>query len=297
MKKVLITGANSYIGMSFESYVKETYKEELEIETLDMLNPSWRETDFSSYDTIFHVAGIAHADVGKVSEEVKKKYYEVNTNLAVEVAEKAKNEGTKQFVLMSSMIIYGESAPYGKAKEITRDTVPSPANFYGDSKFQADVKVQEFATDTFKVVVVRAPMIYGKNSKGNYPLLDKLAKKLPLFPNVENARSMLYIENLCEFLCCVMIKECSGVYFPQNREHVKTADLVKVIAAVAGHKIWVSKVFNPLVWCASKVPGKISGLANKAFGNMTYALELSEYTDMDYQKYDLEESIRHIEGK
>ena len=110
--KVLITGASSYIGTSFEQYVAEHYGDTFFIDTVDMKGDAWKDWDFSKYDIVFHVAGIAHADVGRVTEETKAKYYTVNTKLAIEVAEKAKEEGVKQFIFMSSSIIYGDSAPY-----------------------------------------------------------------------------------------------------------------------------------------------------------------------------------------
>ena len=201
MKNVLITGANSYIGVSFEKYAAEHYSDQLSISAIDMLDGVWREKDFSIFDIVYHVAGIAHADVGNVSDELKAKYYSVNTDLAIETAKKAKAEGVKQFVFMSSAIVYGDSAPYGKIKRITKNTEPSPANFYGDSKWQADKGVRELAESSFMVSVLRPPMIYGKGSKGNYSTLAKMAKKLPIFPDIQNERSMLYIENLCEFLC------------------------------------------------------------------------------------------------
>lgn len=294
MKKVLITGANSYIGISFDDYVSEHYGAEFSVDTVDMIDGSWRKKDFSSYDVVYHVAGIAHADVGNISEEVKDKYYEINTNLAIETAKKAKSEGVKQFVFMSSAIVYGDSAPYGKVKRITEEIEPQPTNFYGDSKWQADIGVRELAEDTFTVAVLRPPMIYGKNSKGNYPTLAKMAKKLPFFPDVQNERSMLYIENLCEFLCQVMIRGEGGVFWPQNAEYTRTSELVKIIGAVSGHKIIVSKAFSWGVAIASRMPGKVSRLANKAFGNMSYDQSLSQY-DFNYQVVDLKESIRRTE--
>ena len=133
MKKVLITGANSYIGISVENYLKN-YSDEYIIDTVDMIDGSWRNKDFSEYDTVFHVAGIAHSDNGKISAEKEKLYYAVNTDLTVETAKKAKAEGVKQFIFMSSAIVYGDSAPIGKSKVITKDTPVSPANCYGDSK-------------------------------------------------------------------------------------------------------------------------------------------------------------------
>lgn len=298
-KKVLITGANSYIGESFQVFAEENYEKNFEIDTLDMLDPEWRKKDFSAYDIVYHVAGIAHADVGKVSEEVKQKYYAVNTDLTIEVAEKAKKEGVKEFVFMSSMIVYGESAPYGKKKIIDKNTVPCPANFYGDSKLQADIGVRKLADTTFKVIVLRPPMIYGKGSKGNYPILAKLAKKLPVFPEVENERSMLHIDNLCEFLCQTMlIKESTNnsvVLIPQNEEWTKTSDMVHEIANISGKNIKNLRLLAPIVWIASKIPGKIGELVNKAFGNNVYNQDMSKYEGIDYRMVDLKESIKKTE--
>jgi UDP-glucose 4-epimerase len=196
---------------------------------------------------------------------------------------------------MSSAIVYGDSAPYGKTKKISKDTEPTPANFYGDSKWQADKGVRELADENFTVTVLRPPMIYGKGSKGNYPTLAKMAKKLPVFPNVQNERSMLYIENLCEFLCQVMIREEGGVFWPQNAEYTKTSDMVKIISEVSGHKIHVSKGWNWVVGLARIIPGKPRGLANKAFGNMSYDQTMSRY-EFIYQIVDLKESIKRTEG-
>lgn len=299
-KKVLITGAGSYIGEAFQTYATEHYPA-LKVDAVDMIDGSWREKNFSSYDIIYHVAGIAHADVGNVDEATKAKYYAVNTDLAVEVCEKAKAEGVKNFVFMSSMIVYGDSAPYGKSKVVDEHTVPFAANFYGDSKLQADAAVRELADDSFHVFVLRPPMIYGKGSKGNYPTLAKFAKKLPVFPNVDNERSMLHIDNLCEFLCQVMmvkeVKENAIVLIPQNGEWTKTSEMVKEIGEVTGKKVrLIGGIMKPAVLLGGKVPGKIGGLVNKAFGNSTYAHEMSIYEGIVYQTTSLKESIQKTEG-
>ena len=199
---------------------------------------------------------------------------------------------------MSSMIVYGDSAPYGQRKVIDEMTVPEPANFYGDSKLQADVAVRELADDTYKVIVLRPPMIYGKDSKGNYRTLAKLAKKLPIFPDADNERSMLYIENLCEFLCQVMLLKPyhrnSVVLLPQNGEWTKTSDMVKVIAQASGKKIVELKGFASAVWIGSKMPGKIGGLVNKAFGNNCYKFEASFYSGLKYQNTTVKQSVMEI---
>lgn len=296
-KKILITGAHSYIGESFEKYVKNKYTDNFDIDTIDLISRDWKKVDFSQYDAVFHVAGIAHADVENVSEEIKKKYYSVNTDLAVEIAQKAKRDGIKQFVFMSSMIIYGESARYGQKRMITRNTVPAPINFYGDSKWQADRKIRLLANDNFNVTIVRPPMIYGKGSKGNYPTLSKLAKKLPIIPKVQNERSMLYIDNLCEFLCQILFIGKGGIFIPQNDEYTKTNEMIKEIAAVSGKKVFETMLLTPCIIVGSKMPGKIGKLVNKAFGNMTYSQDMSVYPGMDYQVVGFRESIVRTEGE
>ena len=289
MKKVLITGANSYIGTSFENWVKDNGIA-ITTETQEMIGNAWKARDFHGYDAVLHVAGIAHADVGKVTEEQKALYYKVNADLAIECAQKAKSEGVKQFLFMSSIIVYGESAGIGQERVITKDTPLSPANFYGDSKVKAEEGLQKLADEHFKVVILRPPMIYGKGSKGNYPLLAKLATKLPFFPNIQNQRSMLYIGNLCKFISLMIENEEDGIFSPQNKEYVKTSQMAELIAEAKGKKIHLINLFNPVLYFLGKGSGKTGSIINKAFGNMVYEKKMSQYR-VEYSIYSLEESI------
>nr|WP_304955646.1 NAD-dependent epimerase/dehydratase family protein [uncultured Acetatifactor sp.] len=294
MKRVLITGAGSYIGTAFENWIAG-HSSQVVTKTLDMKGEAWREHDFHGYDSVFHVAGLAHADVGNVSEERRQLYYKVNCDLAVECAGKAKAEGVRQFIFMSSIIIYGESAGIGKRKVITRDTLPSPANFYGDSKLQAEKGLEALDGDEFRVVILRPPMIYGKGSKGNYPLLAKLAVKLPFFPKEDNQRSMLYIGNLCRFVELMVENGERGVFYPQNREYVRTADMVAAIAAEHGKRMRLTCVFHPALVLLGKIGGKLGTLTDKAFGSIVYEKEMSEYKE-EYRVYGFEESVHLTES-
>lgn len=287
--RLLITGAGSYIGTAFENWLKEQHKD-VSVDSLDMKDEHWRDKDFSGYDAVFHVAGIAHADTGRANAETRALYYCVNTDLAVETAKKAKADGVGQFIFMSSIIVYGESAGLGKRKCITAKTQPAPANFYGNSKLRAERGILPLQDEHFKVAVLRPPMIYGKDSKGNFPLLVKLAGRLPFFPTVKNERSMLYVENLCAFLWEIITRQAAGIFFPQNREYASTVQIVKEISEVTGKKLIFTKLLNPFIKLASILPGKPGGLSRKAFGNLTYAKELSCF-DWGYTQYDLRESI------
>ncbi len=289
MKKILVAGAGSYVGTAFANYMKR-WSDEYVVDEIDMIDGSWRGRDFSQYDVVYHVAGIAHSDSGKISPEKAKLYYAVNTDLTIEVANKAKADGVKQFVFMSSAIVYGESAPIGKRKRITRETPVAPANAYGDSKAQAEKGITPLNDASFKVVVLRPPMIYGKGSKGNYPILAKLAGKCPIFPYVKNERSMLYVENLCEFVRLMIANEESGVFWPQNAEYSVTSELVKAIAAARGKRV---RLVPGCGW-ALKLLSFATGLVNKAFGNLSYDQSLSAYKT-EYRLFSLQESIEETE--
>ena len=291
MKKILITGAGSYIGTSFENYINTNFPDKYTVDTVDLIGGGWKEKDFSPYDTVFHVAGIAHSDNGKIAPEKEKLYYSVNTELTSAAAEKAKSDGARQFIFMSSAIVYGNSAPIGKTKIITADTPVSPANCYGDSKVQAEKRLKLLEDENFKVVILRSPMIYGKGSKGNYPLLAKLALKLPFFPRVQNERSMLYIENLCEVVRLMIENEESGTFFPQNSEYSNTSELVEMIAAAHGKKIKLVGGFTRLL----KIMSCFTGLVNKAFGNLTYERSISDYKE-NYRVAELGDSVKRTEG-
>ncbi len=291
MKKILITGANSYIGTSFEKYVKQ-WPEKYQVDTVDMLDGSWRDMSFVGYDVVFHVAGIAHSDNGKISAERSKLYYRVNCDLTIEVAEKAKKDGVCQFVFLSSMAVYGLATPIGKSKVISRETPLSPDNSYGDSKAQAEAGILPLEDDSFRIVILRPPMIYGRDSKGNYPMLSKLAQKLPVFPKVSNHRSMLYIEHLAEFVRLMIENGERGVFWPQNREYSNTSEVVKMIAQAHGKRIML---VPGCTWALQLMSHAIMRI-NKAFGSIVYTPDISAYKE-DYCKYSLKETIIRTESQ
>lgn len=318
MKHILIAGANSYIGTSLERYLlryntsqgRELYR----VDTISQRDPVWESYDFCGYDAVFQASGIAHVDTGAVSQEQQALYYQVNCDLAVATARKAQAAGVGLFLYPSSVIVYGDSAPYRKNRKstgvITPETPANNSHFYGNSKIRAEEELRKLAaagedisyrpegeTESGKqmqIAILRLPMVYGRGSRGNYPLLAKLADKLPFFPDVQNQRSMIYIENLCEFIRQRIEEGQGGLFFPQNAEYTATSQMVQEIAAAHGKKIHLLKILNPLVALAARMPGKIGAMANKAFGSLT--IDPSMSGDMaGYCLYDLRESIRRTE--
>lgn len=290
MNRILITGANSYVGTSVEHYLTR-WMDRYEVDTLSLRDLAWKDKSFSRYDAVFHVAGVAHSDSGRISKEKARLYYAVNTDLTIETAKKAKADGVGQFIFMSSAIVYGDSAPIGKTKIITKDTPAAPSNCYGDSKMQAEKGLALLSDDTFHVAIIRPPMIYGKGCKGNYLALSKIAQMTPVFPYVDNQRSMLYIENLCEFVRILIEERKQGTFWPQNREYSNTSELVKMIAQLHGKKVHLLHGMTlPLKILSRFVPA-----INKAFGSLSYDRTISEEKE-DNRWFSLEESLGRTEG-
>ena len=289
MKRILITGINSYLGGRFRQYM-EQFPDYATV-SISMRDGAWRGEDFTGFDVVYHVAGLAHSDNGRISPEKAQKYYEINTDLTKELAKKAKREGVKQFIFMSSAIVYGDSAPIGRRRRIDRSTVCTPANCYGDSKLQAELGLRRLEDTNFRVVILRPPMIYGPGCKGNYPVLSLFAQRLPVFPYVDNERSMLFVDNLMAFVKLMIDNEESGTFFPQNAEYSNTSELVRMIAEAHGKKLILVRGFT---W-ALKFLGFFTALVDKAFGSLSYDMPMSEYPGGEYRLYSLEESIRITE--
>ena len=282
--KVLITGAGSYVGESVRKYILST-SSDFEIDAVDTMGDNWKKTDYSQYDVVYHVAGIAHVNADPKMEPL---YYKVNRDLTIAVAEHAKAAGVKQFIFMSSQIVFHESQSL-KSEVLTNYTKENPNGFYGDSKLQAEIGLHKLEDENFKVCILRPCMIYGPNAKGNFPRLAKLATKVPLFPCWHNKRSMLYIDNLAEFVKQAMLRGLSGVFYPQNKEQADTVEIIRFFAKQAGHKVWISRIFNPFVWLGSFVLQPI----NKMFATYYYDPSMSKM-DFDYQLVSFEESLKRV---
>ena len=289
MKKILITGANSYVGMSVENHLKQ-WQEKYQVDTVDMIGEGWKETSFRGYDAVFHVAGIVHMPKSKDDPQQAELYDRVNTRLAIETARKAKAEGVKQFIFMSSASVYGLAAPVGKTVMITKDTPLQPTDNYGISKKAAEEGLQLLADEQVRLAILRPPMIYGKGCKGNYQTMAKLAKKLPFFPWVDNQRSMLYMENLAEFVRLIIDNADAGIFCPQDEEYVNTSEMVNLIAHANGRDILMIHGFT---W-ALKLLSHVTGIVDKAFGSLCYDRSLSDYSQ-NYCLKNLRESIMETE--
>lgn len=289
MKKILIAGAGSYIGQSVCTYLQK-WPQDYQVDMVRMSDGSWKGKSFRGYDTLLHLAGIVHQEQSKTDNNLAPLYEQVNTQLALETAQKAKSDGVGQFIFMSSASVYGLTAPLGKTVMITKDTPLNPIDNYGISKAKAEEGLQRLADDNFRLAILRPPIVYGKGCKGNFVILEKMAKRLPVFPKVENKRSMIYMDNLSELIRLIVDDRAQGIFCPQNNEYSNTSDMVSQIAHANGREMLLIGGFN---W-ALKLMRHVTPKVDKAFGSLCYDFEVSRYS-RDYCVKTQYESILETE--
>ncbi|MFF2018638.1 NAD-dependent epimerase/dehydratase family protein [Paenibacillus sp. NPDC058177] len=286
-KRILITGKGSYVGTNFKKWVQQ-WPDQYEVEELSVRDEYWKEHDFSQYNAIIHVAAVVHKRELPENEHL---YFSVNRDLAISIAKKAQQDGVRQFLFMSSMSVYGLEGYIGKDVIINEDTHCNPTSYYGRSKLEAEQSILKMNSSDFKISIIRAPMIYGKDCPGNYARLRKLVMKTPFFPEVENMRSMIFIDNLSEFIRWLINSTKEGIFFPQNKDLVSTKELVYLISCANNKKILFSKILSiPINIIGNKVI-----VIRKLFGNLQYDLTISLHDEYDYCLSDLEHSVKKIE--
>ena len=277
MKQILITGKNSYIAKKVVEYLDYCNNKEKQysVTLISVRDSLWNQEPFCKYDVVLHCAALVHKKKKSWEE-----YFAINTRLTEEIAKKAKKEGVKQFIFLSTMNVYGIQTGV-----ITNQTIPYPKSLYGKSKYMAEKALEQIRSEKFQVCILRPPMVYGNGCQGNYKKLSWFAKITPIFPKINNKRSMLSIENLCFYIRQVIEKRADGIFLSQNECYVNTSELVACIAKEQGHSIWVTNKINGIVRFLPKY------LIDKIFGTLIY---------QDGEKIgqvSFKESIKRAEGK
>jgi len=128
-------------------------------------------------------------------------------------------------------------------------------------------------------------LIYGENARDNFPKLVRFAKTIPVFPNIENKQSMIYVDNLCELIYLIVLNNKRGIYMPQDEKYICTSKLVKDISVAYGKNLLLTKLFNPIIFLY---------LFNKVFGNVAYRKKTSQYFNGTYRVVSYETAIKRI---
>jgi nucleoside-diphosphate-sugar epimerase len=194
---ILITGAKGFIGQSLCPFLQQTNHH---VETVSLRTAS--EVDniqLEHYDAVIHLAALAH-QMRRVSDEA---YMESNYELTRALANKAKSEGIKKFVFISSVKVYGETS---SAEALNELSICAPQDIYGKSKLFAEQYLQSLADERFQIVILRLPLVYGPHVKGNFlSLLHWHAqRRLIPFKHVTTQRAMVYVGNVCAMIASLL---------------------------------------------------------------------------------------------
>lgn len=285
--KIIITGVHGYISNSIRKHFIETHKFNGGVQLLDLRNDNWLEEDFSQVDTIIHCAALVHKDPNRYSLD---DYIEVNTNFTQKIAKKAKREGVKYFIFFSTEGVYGTSGSLFNDVILDKNTELNPIEKYEISKKMAEDRLMELEDDHFRIAIIRPPFVYGKDCPGNYNRLRKAVLTFRFIPLIQNRKSMIYIENLCEFIYQLWVRKLDGIFLPQDLPYRCTSDMCKRIAKYHNLATFNTVIFNPII--------KLASLGIRAirvsFGSEYYS-EVSSELGFKYDLIDFDESIKRTE--
>ena len=284
MRKILITGTHGYLGTALGQYLAQW--PEYEVRYISLRDGQWETADLHGYDAIYHAAGLVHQKRTKDDPTYLPEYRKINRDLTLSLAKKAKEAGVSQFLFLSTEAVYGLTAPYGKDIVIRADTPTAPVDNYWRSKLEAEQGLRALESPTFRVAILRPPLIYGKNCTGNFRALEKMAEKLPCFPKIENRRSMLYVGNLNALVKLLIDRQDGGIFCPQDPEPLCTSRVVQAIARAKGRTMPLIPGFG---WTMHLLR-RLSGSVDKAFGSLRYDPALSAYSE-NYQRISFPESV------
>jgi nucleoside-diphosphate-sugar epimerase len=250
MKKILVTGANGFIGHNlYKNLIKLNYSVKGTTRNLDTVlinydtkyisvgnidaKTNWDHA-LEGVDCVIHCAGKAHVINKKDELDI---YCAINKEGTKHLAEQAVKAKVKRLIFLSSVKVNGESTGnFDDPKIFTNDDTPNPQDNYAISKFEAEQALWEIASKTnLEMVIVRLPLVYGKDVKGNLKRLIKLINfKIPLpFADIKNKRSLIGIDNLADVLVrCIEHPNAAGkTFLVSDGEDLSTSELINIIAS------------------------------------------------------------------
>ncbi len=261
--KILITGKNSFIGRNYIKYSK--FKE---IDEISLRNTKPEDIDFSKYDVILHLAALVH----QKKEIPLDEYIKINSELPFKMAQLAKENGTKHFIFLSTVSVYG--AFNNKNGTFNEFSTCTPINNYGISKLQGENQLKKLDDNNFIITILRTPLVYGEGVKANMLSLIKLVDKFKILPlaNTKNNRSYIAVENLVEYIDSTIDKKVNGIVVASDPVPISTTELIKLIAKNLNKKLFLFQPPKFIIKIGKKIKPSIF---EKIYGSFIVSNEYS----------------------
>lgn len=253
---IVITGASGFIGQSLaielasRGFAVRAIMRSLEspllmkegINQLTVGNIGSKTNWFDSLSgasCIVHCAAMNHM-MTNVDGNLSSAYHLVNVDGTRRLAEHAVAANVKRLVFLSTVKVNGEKTNKGKPFLISDPVAPQDS--YSLSKWRAEQSLLEISAETgLEVVIVRLPVVYGFNPKGNFSRLFNLIRYgIPLpFGAINNLRSLIGLDNLLDFLiCCVQHPAAVGqTLFVSDGRDLSTPDILNLMATAMNTSI------------------------------------------------------------
>ena len=269
-----ITGASGFVGSQLSHELREKSTNFIRhSDTLKITNSKDKQliSKLDGSDVCIHLAGRAHIMSDNASDSYQA-YYDANVTYTELIAQAAISAGVKRFIYISSIKVNGEATIDAPFKA---DDVPNPQDNYGVTKYLAEQMLLDYHKQgKIEVVIIRPPLIYGPNVKGNLATLARAIQKkvpLPLTGIANNKRSLVALDNLCDLIkTCITHPNASGeIFLVSDGEPISTKQLCEYIA----HGKRTKLIGIPLHVSLLKLVGNLTG-KSQAINRLTGNLEV-----------------------
>lgn len=248
-----ITGFSGFIGQNLVSYLnakkikfikigREKTESDFLIDDLSK-NTEWIKA-LKGIKVVFHLAGRAHI-VKKSSKNSYEKFEKNNHHATKKLIEDASEAGVKRIIFLSTIKVNGEKTI--KGIPFNQNSKNNPQDSYALSKLKAeDELIKASKKNNIEITIIRIPLVYGPGVKANFlKLIDIVYKKIPLpFGNINNLRSLIYVENLVDFLyvCAESVNAKNQIFLLSDPYPISTTKLIKIVANV----MKIKPIFLPI---------------------------------------------------
>jgi len=248
--RILVTGAGGFVGRPLcKELVHRGYRVKAAMRTHGQLSADgetvtvgeidaatkWADA-LKGVDTVMHLAARVHVMKDKAADPLTE-YLKVNLYGTSNLAQQAASAGVKRLVYVSTVKVNGERTT--DDRPFVESDLPDPQDPYAISKLQAEEVLHSISAETgLEVVIVRPPLVYGPDVKGNFfSLLAAIHKGFPLpLAGANGLRSMVYVGNLVDALaaCATHPAAARQTYLVSDGEDIATAMLVAKLSHALG---------------------------------------------------------------